>query len=165
MLENSCSVDANPTAQQIAPSNLDTSRKFAMACHLLPLVSAIIPFSTAVAPFFIWYTHKDKDPFVAAHARASLNFHCVITALNLSVAALSGLVLIMPSAFAMFSIFAFMGSFILFPFIAVAVIVTVTLATIRAYEGKLFQYPISFDIAGLLERTLFNKQSDTDIPK
>ncbi|HEY1655050.1 MAG TPA: DUF4870 domain-containing protein [Candidatus Tumulicola sp.] len=55
-------------------------RNWAMAAHLSALVAVMgIPFGHVVGPLIVYLLQRDRSPFVAAHARASLNFQITIS--------------------------------------------------------------------------------------
>ena len=91
----------------------------------LALISHVITFvSSFIAPLIIYLIKKDESPFVAEHAKESLNFQItVFIAVIACIISVVGLLLLWAVG--------------LFAFILVIV------ATIRASEGKLYRYPFS----------------------
>ena len=91
-------------------------KNIALLSHVLTLVAPIL------APLIIYVIKKDDSPFVAAHAKESLNFQ--ITIMLIVIALLVTLI----------------GVMLLFPF-GIFCLIVVIIATIRASEGKLYRYP------------------------
>jgi uncharacterized protein len=55
-------------------------RNWAMAAHLSALVAIVgIPFGHVIGPLVVYLIERDKSPFAAAHARASLNFQITLS--------------------------------------------------------------------------------------
>jgi len=93
-------------------------KTMALLAHILTLVAPIL------APLIIYLVKKDDSQFVSYHAKESLNFQ-----ITLMIAVVGLLITII-------------GSFLIF-FVAIAGLVLVVIATIRASEGNLYKYPIS----------------------
>jgi len=104
----------------VQPDYVPTSDEKTMAilAHVLTLVAPIL------APLIIYLIKKDESRYIAYHAKESLNFQ-----ITLMIAVLCLLVTIV-------------GIFLIF-FIAIAGLVLVIIATIRASEGILYKYPVS----------------------
>jgi len=91
----------------------------------LALLSHIVTFvSNFIAPLIIYIIKKDESPFVAAHAKESLNFQLTIL--------LTIIVLFIT----------IIGIFLLW-IVGIYALVLVIIATIRASEGKLYRYPLT----------------------
>jgi len=91
----------------------------------LALLSHIVTFvSNFIAPLIIYIIKKDESPFVAAHAKESLNFQLTIL--------LAIIVLFIT----------IIGIFLLW-IVGIYALVLVIIATIRASEGKLYRYPLT----------------------
>jgi hypothetical protein len=95
-------------------------RTWALLSHVLSLVGGF------VAPLVIWLVKKEDSAYVAEHALESLNFQITVT--------IAWLV-----AFAL----ACIGGFFLLPVIAVYALVMIIIATLKASEGKSYQYPLT----------------------
>lgn len=121
-----------------APALSPEARSWAMAAHLTALLGALVGGVAAfVGPLVIWLLKRDDDPFVAEHARESLNFQlftllvvlasgivaAVVTALTIGL----GLLVIVPLAIAA----------------GVAWLVVTIIATMRASNGELYRYPVT----------------------
>jgi len=95
-------------------------RTWALLAHALSLVGSF------VAPLVIWLVKKEESRFVADHALESLNFQITVGIAGFIAAALTCV-----------------GGFFLLPVIAVYALVMVILATLKASEGKSYQYPLT----------------------
>src|SRR3954469_14432457 len=100
----------------IPPTN--DEKTIALLSHVLTLVAAFL------APLIIYIVKKDESAFVASHAKESLNFQITIFLVIIILCiTIVGILLVW--------------------FVAVASLVLVIIATIRASEGKLYRYPIN----------------------
>lgn len=89
----------------------------------LALLSHVLTFFFGfVAPLVIYLVKKDESPFVAAHAKESLNFQITITIV------------------AILLIITVIGILLLWIIVLIA-LALVIVATIKASEGKLYRYP------------------------
>jgi len=104
-------------AQPVAPPTSD-EKTMALLSHVLTLVAGFI------APLIIWLVKKDDSPFVAAHAKESLNFQitCTIVCIVLFITII-GILLIWV--------------------VGIVALILVIMATIKANEGKLYRYPFN----------------------
>ena len=93
-------------------------RTLAILSHVLTLFFWIIP------PLIIYLLKKDESPFVAEHAKESMNFHITM--------AIAGLLL-----------FVTIVGILLLWAIGVIVLVLVIVATIKASENKMYRYPLT----------------------
>ena len=104
--------------QPITPPTSD-EKTMALLSHVLTLVVGFI------APLVIYLIKKDESSFIAAHARESLNFQITVTiACIVLVITLIGVLLVWA--------------------VLLAALVLVIIATIRASEGKLYRYPLTW---------------------
>lgn len=104
-----------------------TPNVWAMLCHLSALASLVgIPFGNIVGPLVVWLIKKKELPIVDDQGKESLNFQ-----ITLAIAILVCIPLV----------FVIVGIFLM---IAVSIygLVMVILASIQAYKGKLYRYPI-----------------------
>lgn len=106
------------------PGTIPTSdeRTAAILSHLLTLVCGFI------GPLVIYLIKKDDSPYVAAHAKESLNFQITIF-LGYIIGFITLIILI--------------GVLILM-FIGIVHLVLVIVATIKASENKMYRYPLNF---------------------
>ncbi len=100
---------------------------WAMLCHLSTFSGCIIPFGSIVAPLIIWIVKKDEYDFVDFHGKEALNFQITM------------LIYLFVSILLMFLI---IGFFLIFAVLIFDLIVTI-IATVRAYDGKTYRYPLS----------------------
>ncbi len=104
-----------------------------MAAHVGTLLGSAVPLGNLLAPLGIWLFHRNTSGFVGKHARESLGFQVGLTvavvALLLLVAVTrgAGLLLALPGLLALL-----IGDFLY-----------MVLATIRANEGKIWEYPVT----------------------
>ena len=93
-------------------------KTMALLAHIVTFVSNFI------APLIIYVIKKDESPFVAAHAKESLNFQLTIL--------LTVIVL-----------FITIIGILLIWIVGIFALVMVIIATIKASEGKLYRYPLT----------------------
>jgi hypothetical protein len=96
-------------------------KTMAMLSHLLTLVVGFI------APLAIFLIKKDESKFVSDHAKESLNFQ-----ISLFIYSMISLVLII----------VFIGVAMLIG-LAIAALVLVIIATIKASQGEVYRYPLT----------------------
>ena len=101
------------------------ARMWAMLCHLSALGGGIIPFGHIVLPLILWQIKKGQSPFVDAAGKEAVNFNISVT-IYLIVAALL--------------IFVVIGA-ILVPAVAIAAVVLVIIAGLKANSGEAYRYP------------------------
>jgi len=112
---------------------LEEERTWAMAAHLCVLAGSVVPLGNIIAPLVIWQVHKEKSAFVVKHALESLVFQVAImlamfALLLLTIVTLgAAIILALPAILALF----------------VASFVYMIVATIRASEGKIWEYPVT----------------------
>ena len=104
-----------------------TARKWGMLCHLTALSGFIIPFGNIIGPLVIWLLKKDDIPFVDEQGKASLNFQ-ISMMLWVGIGVLLCFVVI---------------GFLILPVLGVLEIIFIIIASIKAYEGKTFNYPLT----------------------
>ncbi|MCU0348419.1 MAG: DUF4870 domain-containing protein [Saprospiraceae bacterium] len=93
----------------------------ALLCHILPLACGFI------APLVIYLVKKDESPFVKRHAIESLNFQ-----ISVAIYAIAAAILII----VIIGIFLLIG-------IGILAFVLAIVATVKASEGKFYQYPFT----------------------
>ncbi|HRP30763.1 MAG TPA: DUF4870 domain-containing protein [Agriterribacter sp.] len=93
-------------------------KTLAILSHILTLVAWLI------APLVIYLIKKDESPFVAAHAKESLNFQITVALVCIVLAiTLIGILLIW--------------------LVGVFALILVIVATIKANDGRLYRYPFT----------------------
>jgi len=111
----------------------DEERTWAMAAHLSVIAGSFVPLGNIIAPLVIWQVHKEKSAFVVKHALESLVFQVAIM-----VTAIALLLLTIVT----------MGAAIILAVPAILVLVVASfvymiVATIRASENKIWEYPVT----------------------
>jgi uncharacterized Tic20 family protein len=102
------------------PAVVPTSdeKTMALLSHILTIVAPVL------APLIIYLIKKDESPFIAEHAKESLNFQITMFIVCfLLVITIIGILLVW--------------------IIALLALVFVIIATLRASEGKLYKYPFA----------------------
>jgi uncharacterized Tic20 family protein len=55
-------------------------RNLAVLAHMSAIIGGfVVPFGNIFGPLIMWFSYRDKKPFVAEHAKASLNFQITTT--------------------------------------------------------------------------------------
>lgn len=107
----------NETQPDIVPTS--DEKNLALLSHILTFLFPII------APLVIYLIKKDESSFIASHAKESLNFQITLFIVCfLLVITILGILLVW--------------------IIAIAAVVLVIIATIKASEGKLYKYPLTW---------------------
>ena len=145
-------LDSLPQAQ---PS--EHARHWAAAAHLAALVLALLTSWAAgvagvVGALAVWLLKRDESPFIAEHAREALNFNlsmliyacaaCLLVVVLVGVSVLTlgiGLLLTVPA-----------GVLLALAAAAIAVtwLVCSIIATVRAFNGEPYRYPLSLRLVG-----------------
>lgn len=107
------------------PSSED--RTGALLAHLSAFAGCVVPFGHIGGPLVMWLVKKDQSPFVADQALEALNFQITMT-----IAFAVSLVLM----------FVLVG-FVTTPILAVAWLVLVVVAAVKANEGQRYRYPFT----------------------
>jgi uncharacterized protein len=108
------------TEEQPLVTPTSDEKTMAILSHILCIVAGFI------APLIIYLVKKDS-PYIAAHAKESLNFQ---------------LTMIIASIISWVLVFVIIGIFLLI-LVWLANLVLIIVATIRASENKLYKYPFS----------------------
>jgi uncharacterized Tic20 family protein len=111
-----------------APGNKD-ERMWAMFCHLSAFVGYVIPvpFANIIGPLVIWLIKREEYPMVNDQGKEALNFQITI-----GIGLVAGLLLS----------FVCIGIPIVIA-LAIADLVFVIIAAIKANEGVLYRYPFA----------------------
>jgi uncharacterized protein len=142
-------------------SNEREDRNLAMLSHLSAIIGGfVVPFGNVFGPLIMWFSYRDKKPFVAEHAKASLNFQITMTifAVLLVIAALVAYAILLATMVAgssdsgkptPLSTGALVGIFALV-IVCVAffvwTLVQNILGAIAASKGRAYRYPLSFNL-------------------
>jgi uncharacterized protein len=103
-------------------------RQWAMFAHLSALAGILVGgWGGFIGPLVIWLVKKDTMPFVADQAKEALNFN--ITALIAFI-------------ICWMLLFVLVG-FLLLPLLAIAWLVLVIIAAMKANEGVAYRYPVA----------------------
>lgn len=108
----------------------DDEQTWAVVLHASAFSGLVVPFGNLLGPLLVWLIKKDESPFLDASGKEAVNFQLTWTILLLG---------------ALLSILIGIG-FLLVPIIAVAWIVLVVLATVRASEKEIYDYPLTLDL-------------------
>ena len=99
-----------------------------MACHLAGLLgNTIIGIGHVIVPLIIWLLKKDQFPLVNDQGKEAINFQISMT-IYLLIAWMLCFVLI---------------GFVLVPLLILFDIIVVIIASIKAYEGVRYRYPLT----------------------
>ncbi|MCU0795229.1 MAG: DUF4870 domain-containing protein [Akkermansiaceae bacterium] len=101
-------------------------KTFGMLCHLSGLIASSTIGLGFVGPLIVWLIKKDQSPYVDAHGKEALNFYLTLL---IAVAVCVPLVLI------------FVGILLLI-IIGIGALVLGVLASVAAYQGRMYHYPI-----------------------
>ena len=105
------------------------ARTMAMACHLASVVGYVIPFGSVIGPLIVWIMKRDDHPFIDRNGKEALNFN-----ISIMIWAVIGVILL----------FCFwLGLIILIP-LGLFHIVMMIIASIKAYSGEEYSYPLTF---------------------
>lgn len=147
---------------QTIPETAPTSeqRNWAMAAHLSALVVTLgIPFGHIVGPLVVLLMKGGESPFVARHAKASLNYQITITIIAFAVILLGAMVLlgfafvpVGPSAASRTTADAFGAGMVAVWIVAILVavvlgilsIIWIVMGCLAASDGRPYAYPVSF---------------------
>jgi len=116
------------------PQTNSNVRVWCMFCHLSALLGLMFPFGNIVGPLVLWLVKRDESVEIAAHGRESLNFQI---SMSIYIVGLSVVAFIL--------MFVLVG-FLLIPLIAVlaiADVVLVIIAALKANDGQLYRYPLT----------------------
>ena len=103
------------------------ARTWAMLCHLSALAGYVIPFGNLIAPVIIWQIKKTEFPEVDAQGKEAVNFQISVMLYG-AISLLLTIVLIgIPMLIA-----TVIGSLVL-----------LVVASIRAYHGEAYRYPLT----------------------
>jgi uncharacterized Tic20 family protein len=125
-------------------------RAWALLCHVLAFVGLAVPFGNIVAPLLVWMFKRDQMPFVREHGRESLNFQIsysvyasVIAAVSLCLFLLGALALGPQRRGDTPPLFLFAPFCLLIP-LWLGQLVLMMIASLRAYQGRPWRYPLTF---------------------
>lgn len=106
-----------------------TDNNLCVLAHISALAAMLIPVVGAIAGPLVVYLLATDKPEVQKHAKAALNFNITFTIVMF---------------LAMLSFFILIGA-ILVPVVGLIWLILVIIATIKASEGQLYKYPLTFE--------------------
>jgi uncharacterized protein len=126
--------DPMPPPEVVQPAAMPTheERQWALFAHLSALLGGLVTshflgLGCLIGPLIIWLVKKDTMPFVDDQAKEALNFNITV-AIAAMVCGVLMLVLI---------------GFVLLPLLALAWVVFIVIAAIKANEGERYRYPFT----------------------
>jgi uncharacterized Tic20 family protein len=105
-------------------------RTWGILTHAAALVGFIVPFGNVLGPLLVWAIKKEDSQFVDDNGKRALNFQITWTVL-LVVAALLVVVGI---------------GLLVVPLLAIAWLILVILAIVRASDEQVYDYPLTLDL-------------------
>ena len=108
----------------------DDEKTWGVLVHASALSGLFVPFGNVLGPLVVWLLKKDESRFVDESGREALNFQLTWTGL-MFVALLTVVVGI---------------GLLLVPLLGLAWLVLVVLATVRASEREVYDYPLTLDL-------------------
>lgn len=111
----------------VGPEPDANAKTMGMLCHLLALAGFVIPFGTIIGPVVMWQVKRKDHPFIDDQGKEAVNF---------SITAMLAIIVGFLSLFILIGI-------ILLPAIAIAWLVFVIIATIKANQGIAYRYPFA----------------------
>jgi uncharacterized protein len=129
-------------------------RNWAIAAHLSALVAVMgLPFGHIIGPLVVYLTQKDRSAYVAAHAKASLNFQITVSiaALILIIAVVAAWIPLFAaigdrdSTMPMWVAAAWFACVAAFVAGAIAILVLIIVAAVAAANDRPYRYPFSIE--------------------
>ena len=117
-----------PPLESMSEENRKKERQWGMFLHLAQLANFVIPIAGLVAPIVIWQIKKDEYPVINAHGKNALNW-----LISSAIYALVGL-----------ATFVFLVGFFILLAVAVCGVVFPIIAGIKANNGEVWKYPLTF---------------------
>ncbi|KPJ96560.1 MAG: orotate phosphoribosyltransferase [Gammaproteobacteria bacterium SG8_11] len=107
----------------------EDDKLWGMLCHLTAFAGYVIPFGNIIGPLIMWVIKKDQSDYVNKQGKSSLNFE-----ISLTIYVLVSVILI----FVIIGIPLLIG-------LGIFQIVAVIIASIKAYDGQFFKYPLTIE--------------------
>lgn len=108
--------------------NEKQAHTWGMLSHLTALSLFLgIPFGNIIGPLVIWLVKKDEFPFVDEQGKESLNFQ-----ISMTIYAIASIILSL-----------FIIGFFLLGLLAIAELVLVIMASVKASNGEKYEYPFT----------------------
>ena len=105
-------------------------RTWAILVHASAFAGLFVPFGNILAPLLVWLIKREESEFVDANGKQALNFQMTWTVIVV---------------LALFSLVIGVG-LVLVPLVALAWVILVVLATVRASENEVYDYPLTVDL-------------------
>ncbi len=123
------------------------AKKWSSLIHLSALASFVFPFGNIVAPVVIWFMKKDESDFIDKNGKSVLNFQISFTLYSLIIIGFfigNFLSLFESQIFYVEreTLFPLWITFV-FSFYGIQLVLAL-IGAVRAYNGKIFSYPLSF---------------------
>lgn len=106
--------------------NTDSERGWAMTCHLSTFAGYIFPFANIIAPLIVWLCKRKDHEYIDQQGKEAINFQ-----LSLSLYYFVAFILV----------FMLVG-IILIPLLMLFRLIATIIASVDAYQGKAFRYPL-----------------------
>jgi len=111
-------------------------RIWSLLCHLLALLSVVVPFGNIIAPLLIWLAKKKESAFIDHHGKESLNFQITFTIIWI-LAPLIAFFIAVNEPF-------FISGCIILAFLVLFYLMQIINSCCLAYKGIKNKYPLSF---------------------
>src|SRR6056297_2201348 len=108
----------------------DEEQTWGVLLHASAFCGLLVPFGNVLGPLLVWLIKRDESRFIDESGKNALNFQLTWTMLMLG---------------ALLSLLVGVG-LLLVPAVGVAWLVIVVLATVRASEKEVYEYPLTLDL-------------------
>lgn len=105
-------------------------RTWAVLVHASALAGFVVPFGNILGPVLVWAIKRDESQFVDENGKEAVNFQITWTFLLVAAA---------------FTLLVGIG-LLLLPLVALAWLVLVVVAVLRASEDQVYDYPLTLDL-------------------
>ena len=123
--------DRGPDEETTSETDVSSDeRTWGILVHASAFAGLFVPFGNILAPLVVWLIKREESEFVDANGKQALNFQITWTVIVV---------------FALFSLLVGVG-LILVPLVALAWVILVVLATVRASENEVYDYPLTVDL-------------------
>lgn len=126
-------------AQDVAENATKDDCQMAMLCHLLGFAGLAVPFGNFIGPLVVWLLKKPQHPLIDDQGKECLNFQITYTLYGLVL--ISGLIFSIvtdPKAYVRW--ITLLTLVVLFTLVY---IILVIIATVKAYQGHYYRYPLT----------------------
>lgn len=105
-------------------------RTWAILVHASAFAGLFVPFGNVLGPLVVWLIKREESEFVDENGKRALNFQVTWTVIIV---------------LALFSLLVGVG-LVLVPLVALAWVILVVVATVRASENEVYDYPLTVDL-------------------